>query len=257
MITLLSPAKSLDETPVTPVIPVTEPLFHKETQVLLKVTKKLKPADLKRLMHISDSLSALNHQRFKAFADQDALPAALMFDGDVYTGLRARELDGEALTFAQDHLRILSGLYGLLRPLDTIRPYRLEMGTSLKTTKGDTLYAYWGDRIAKQINADAKAADTDTVLNLASQEYARAALTKALKPKIIEVKFLEIKDDQAKMISFFAKKARGLMARYIIDHRITDPKAAKAFNSEGYRFVEEQSTDTVWTFSRRQPEPKT
>ncbi|BEV12551.1 peroxide stress protein YaaA [Asticcacaulis sp. DW145] len=251
MILLLSPAKSLDETPVSPPVPATEPRFTRETQSLLKVMKGKKPADLQRLMDISAKLGELNHQRYKAFTDQPALPAALMFDGDVYTGLKARDLDAEGLAFAQDHVRILSGLYGLLRPLDLIRPYRLEMGTGLETSKGNTLYAFWGDRIAKEIVADAKATGSDTVLNLASQEYARAALTKALKLKVIEVKFLEIKGDKTSMISFFAKKARGLMARYVIDHRITDPQAAKGFDSEGYRFVPEQSSETVWTFSRK------
>jgi len=253
MIILLSPAKSLDETPVTPPLPLSEPRFERETNALLKVMKTQKPADLQRLMDISPKLGELNHQRYAHFNEQPALPAALMFDGDVYTGLKARDLEADALTFAQDHIRILSGLYGLLRPLDQIRPYRLEMGTGLETSKGHNLYAFWGERIAKEIVTDAKAAGTDTVLNLASQEYARAALGKALRLKVIEVKFLEIKGDKTSMISFFAKKARGLMARYIIDHRITDPEAAKGFDSEGYRFVPEQSTDKVWTFSRRHP----
>ncbi|MFT3998110.1 MAG: peroxide stress protein YaaA [Asticcacaulis sp.] len=253
MILLLSPAKSLNETPVTPPAALSAPRFERETASLLKVMKKQKPSDLQRLMDISAKLGELNHHRYKHFTDQAALPAALMFDGDVYTGLKARDLDADGLDFAQAHVRILSGLYGLLRPLDTIRPYRLEMGTSLETTKGHTLYAFWGDRIAKEIAADARAAGTDTVLNLASQEYARAALTKALKLKVIEVKFLEIKDEKTSMISFFAKKARGLMARYVIDNRITDPERAKSFDSEGYRFVPEQSTDTAWTFSRRHP----
>ncbi|UDF02194.1 peroxide stress protein YaaA [Asticcacaulis sp. AND118] len=253
MILLLSPAKSLDETPVTPPLATSEPRFARETHSLLKVMKTQKPADLQRLMDISAKLGELNHHRYKGFADQPALPAALMFDGDVYTGLRARDLDAEGLAFAQDHVRILSGLYGLLRPLDLIRPYRLEMGTGLATAKGANLYAFWGDRIAKAIVADAGAVGTKTVLNLASQEYARAALTKALRLKVIEVKFLEIKEDKTSMISFFAKKARGLMARYVIDNRITDADKAKAFDSEGYRFVPEHSTDTVWTFSRKHP----
>ncbi|MDC7681652.1 peroxide stress protein YaaA [Asticcacaulis sp. BYS171W] len=253
MIILLSPAKSLDETPFTPAQATSEPRFTRDTQSLLKVMKKQTPADLKRLMDISDKLAEMNHARYKGFADQAALPAAMMFDGDVYTGLRARDLDADGLAFAQDHVRILSGLYGLLRPLDLIRPYRLEMGTSLETSKGGTLYAFWGDRIAKEINADAKSVETTTVLNLASQEYARAALTRALKPKVVNVKFLEIKDGKTSMISFFAKKARGLMARYVIDHRITDPEAAKGFDYEGYRFVPEASSDVEWTFSRRHP----
>lgn len=253
MIILLSPAKSLNETPVSADISVSDPRLTKETHTLLKAAQKLKASDLKSLMSISDKLAELNRSRFTHFEDQAVAPAAMLFDGDVYTGLKARELDTQGLQFAQDHLRILSGLYGILRPLDGIRPYRLEMGTALKTTKGDTLYAYWGDRIAQQITEDAQVTGTDTVLNLASQEYARAALTKKLKLRVINVKFLEIKGDKTQMISFFAKKARGLMARYIIDNRITEPEAAKGFNSEGYRFVAETSTETEWVFSRKHP----
>lgn len=253
MIILLSPAKSLDETPVNLTEALTEPRFEHETRALLKVMKAQKPSDLQRLMDISAKLGELNHRRYQAFGEQTALPAAMMFDGDVYTGLSARTLETDALAFTQSHVRILSGLYGLLRPLDLIRPYRLEMGTGLETAKGHTLYAFWGDRIAKEIVADAKASGTDTVLNLASQEYARAALTPALKLRVIEVKFLEIKGEKTSIISFFAKKARGLMARYIIDHRLTDPEAVKAFDTDGYRFVAEQSTPEQWTFSRRHP----
>lgn len=256
MLILLSPAKSLDETPVQADIASSAPSLIKETEGLLKVTQKLKPADLKALMGISDKLAQLNRDRYTHFADQPETPAAMLFDGDVYTGLKARELDPEALAFAQDHVRILSGLYGVLRPLDAIRPYRLEMGTRLKTRRGDTLYEWWGDRIPKQLNADAETAGTDTVLNLASQEYAKAALTKALKLKVIEVKFLEIKGDKTQMISFYAKKARGLMARYVIDYRITDVQAAKRFDSEGYGFVPEASDETHWVFSRRIPDDK-
>jgi len=253
MLILLSPAKSLNETPVAADMPVSEPRLMKETQTLLKTTKKLTAADLKALMGISDKLAELNRERFAHFEAQAVTPAAMLFDGDVYTGLKARDLGPEARDFAQDHVRILSGLYGLLRPLDGIRPYRLEMGTSLKTAAGDSLYAFWGERIARQITEDAKAAGTDTVLNLASQEYARAALTKGLKLRVITVKFLEIKGDKTRMISFFAKKARGLMARYIIDNRLTDAESAKGFDYEGYRFVPEQSDDRQWTFSRKHP----
>ncbi|MFT4090854.1 MAG: peroxide stress protein YaaA [Asticcacaulis sp.] len=253
MLILLSPAKSLNETPVSTDISVTEPRLSKETHALLGVTKKLKAADLKSLMGISDKLAELNRSRFAHFDEQAITPAAMLFDGDVYTGLKARELNADEQAFAQDHVRILSGLYGLLRPLDGIRPYRLEMGTSLKTAKGETLYAYWGSRIAKLIAEDAKAIGTDTVLNLASQEYARAALTIDLKLNVVNVRFLEIKGDKTQMISFFAKKARGLMARYIIENRITDPETAKGFSTDGYRFVPQQSGEHDWVFSRRHP----
>ncbi|MEM9965799.1 MAG: peroxide stress protein YaaA [Asticcacaulis sp.] len=253
MLILLSPAKSLNEAPVSKDISTSAPRLGKETETLLKVAKKLKSADLKALMGISDNLAELNRARFAHFDDQAVTPAAMLFDGDVYTGLKARELDAGGLDFAQQHVRILSGLYGVLRPLDGIRPYRLEMGTSLKTAKGNSLYAFWGERIATQLSEDAKSAGTDTVLNLASQEYARAALTKGLKLRVVNVKFLEIKGDKTQMISFFAKKARGLMARYVIDNRITNPEAAKGFDYEGYRFVPEASDDKQWTFSRKHP----
>jgi uncharacterized protein len=253
MIILLSPAKSIDTSAMHEDITMSEPRFGHETQALLKVMKKLKSEDLQNLMEISVKLGDLNALRFKHFFDQDALAAAMLFDGDVYEGLKARELERDSLHFAQDHVRILSGLYGLLRPLDATRPYRLEMGTALETTKGHTLYSFWDQKIAKQINLDAKAVGTDTVLNLASQEYAKAALNKALKLKVIEVKFLELKSDKAQMVSFFAKRARGLMARFLIDNQITEARFIKDFNTDGYRFQPEDSTDTAYVFSRKYP----
>ncbi len=255
MLTLLSPAKSLDVSPVTPVIEATQPIFDDKTQRLLKTMKGKSARAIGELMHVSKALSDLNHGRYQNFESQESLPAALMFDGDVYTGLKARELDAKAMAFAQDHVRILSGLYGVLRPMDLIRPYRLEMGTSLKVGKATSLYGFWGEDIGKSLMSELRAQGADTILNLASQEYARAALTKGLKARVINVRFLETKGNEAKMISFFAKTARGLMARFVIDNRIDDADGIKAFDYGGYTFRDDLSKPDEWTFSRPQPAP--
>jgi uncharacterized protein len=256
MIVLLSPAKSLNEAPLEFEASVSEPRLTRETAALLKVMKRKKPKDLMALMDISQGLGELNRARFVGFDAQTPLPAAMMFDGDVYTGLRMRELDADGIAFAQDHIRILSGLYGLLRPMDMIRPYRLEMGTGLKTTKGDTLYEFWGPKIAKLLMDDLKALGDKTVVNLASIEYGRAAVNKNLKAEVIIPRFLELKDNQARTISFLAKKARGLMARYMIDHRLTRPEDLKGFDSEGYQYRADLSKGADWVFARPQPEAK-
>ncbi len=179
--------------------------------------------------------------------------AAFAFNGDVYSGLKARELDKKGLAYAQDHIRILSGLYGLLKPMDGIQPYRLEMGTSLKTKRGKTLYAFWGDRIANALNEQGRGAKDPTLVNAASQEYFGAVDLKALKLPVVNLRFLEEKDGEAKVISFYAKKARGLIARYAIDHRLKKATDLKGFDSEGYRFQASASTDDEWVFSRPQP----
>jgi uncharacterized protein len=255
MLTLISPAKSLDLTPPETAAAPTQPRFPAETEKLIKALKKLKPKAIAELMDISKALSELNHGRFQGFEDQAAMPAVFMFDGDVYTGLQARSLDSDGIAWAQDHLRILSGLYGVLKPLDAIRPYRLEMGSQLKVGRANSLYQFWGDTIAKSLLAEAKAAGTDTLINLASTEYSRAALTPALKLKVISPRFLEIKGNEAKIVSFFAKKARGLMARYMIDHRIDRADGLKDFDSEGYSFRADLSKDGDWVFTRPQPDP--
>ncbi|MDC7674916.1 peroxide stress protein YaaA [Asticcacaulis machinosus] len=253
MLILLSPAKSLNTDPVADWIKPTAPRFTPHTKALLEVMKTKSPADLRGLMDISDDLAELNYRRYQRFSRQEVLPAAMIFDGDVYDGLKAREMDENALLWAQDRLRILSGLYGALRPLDQMRPYRLEMGTALPTGKGKSLYAFWGDDIALSLSKDAKAVKTDTILNLASHEYARSALTKSLKLKVINTRFLDEKDGKARIVSFFAKRARGLMARYIIDNRIENIEEAKAFDIDGYSFKPESSTNSEWVFSRPQP----
>lgn len=178
------------------------------------------------------------------------MQAAFAFAGDVYQGLDARSLDRDSLSWAQDHLRILSGLYGLLRPLDRIQPYRLEMGTRLKTRRGSSLYDFWGDRISKALNADADGQTDPTLVNLASQEYFGAIDAKALKLPVVNIHFREEKDGESRIISFFAKKARGTMARYAIDQRIDRAEDLKAFDRDGYAFRAEPSTETDWIFTR-------
>jgi len=254
MLTLISPAKSLDTTPHEIGLAVTEPRFLDATAKLLKSAQRLKPKALGELMDISPALSRLNYERFQGFNAQTAQPCVFMFDGDVYDGLQARTLDSQDLSWAQDHLRILSGLYGVLRPLDEIRPYRLEMGSQLKTGRAHSLYQFWGDILAKSLNEDLKAQDNRLLVNLASQEYARAALTKALKATVISPRFLEVKGNEAKIVSFFAKKARGLMARYMIDHRVDRADGLKDFKVAGYTFRTDLSSDNDWVFSRPQPE---
>ncbi len=254
MLTLISPAKSLDETPHDSGLAATEPRFLDGTAKLLKSAQRLKPKAIGELMDISKALSQLNYERYQGFAAQTARPCIFMFDGDVYVGLKARTMDSEALAWAQDHLRILSGLYGVLRPMDEIRPYRLEMGSQLKTGRAHSLYQFWGDTLAKSLTAELKAQGGDTIVNLASQEYARAALTKALKAQVVSPRFLEIKGNEAKIVSFFAKKARGLMARYLIDHRIDRPDGLKDFDVAGYTFRADLSSGGDWAFTRPQPE---
>ncbi len=255
MLTLLSPAKSLD-TSVHDAAPApTAPLFADETARLLAKMKTLKPKAIGELMDISKALSELNHGRYQGFEAQEPMSAAFLFDGDVYDGLQARTLDAEALKWAQDHVRILSGLYGVLRPLDAIRPYRLEMGTSLKVGRANSLYAFWADKLARALLAESQAQGADSLVNLASNEYSRAALTPALKLRVISPRFLEVKGNEAKIISFFAKKARGLMARYIVDHRVDRVEGLKDFSVAAYAFRADLSKDGDWVFSRPQPEP--
>ncbi len=254
MLIVLSPAKRLDFTEPSPDVAATQRRFFEDTASLSKTARNQTQADLRRLMGISADLAKLNQARFKAF-DPEALDtgvqAAFAFAGDVYQGLDARTLDKAGLAFAQDQLRILSGLYGLLRPLDRIQPYRLEMGTRLKTRRGNSLYDFWGDRISKQLNADAESHADRTLVNLASQEYFGAVDAKALKLPVVTPHFREEKDGENRIISFFAKKARGTMARFVIDQRLETASDLKAFDRDGYRFQKAASTDTDWIFTRR------
>jgi cytoplasmic iron level regulating protein YaaA (DUF328/UPF0246 family) len=259
MLLILSPAKTLDFTPPDPSVPSTTPQMAAQTKKLAAVARKLSASDLKRLMNISDKLAELNVARFRDFKIKDpeeGVQAALAFAGDVYDGLAARTLDLAGLEWMQARVRILSGLYGLLRPLDRIQPYRLEMGVRLATERGATLYDFWGDRPAKALRDDAKGHADPTVVNLASQEYFGAVDVKALKLPVVTCHFKEESEAGVRIISFYAKLARGLMARYAIDHRLDQADALKGFDTAGYAYVKSLSTATDWTFVRPQPAPK-
>jgi hypothetical protein len=257
MLVVLSPAKKLDWADVAHLSP-SLPEFQDEANTLAGHARQLQVADLQKLMGISEALATLNRDRFKAFepasTQENAKPAALAFAGDTYHGLEAGTLDDEAMLWAQDHLRILSGLYGVLRPLDRIQPYRLEMGSRLKTRRGATLYAFWGDRISNALNTQADVLGTNTLVNCASQEYFGAVDVKALKPRIITPVFLEEKAGKAKIVSFFAKKARGSMARFMIDQRINDPEGLKDFDTGGYTYRPDLSEGDRWVFLRAYPD---
>ncbi len=256
MLTVISPAKSLDFAP-TPHVG-TQPAFQADAIRLAKTMRGQTLGDLRKLMDISDDLARLNRDRFRSFQDApDAIatkPAALAFNGDTYQGLEAKSLNADDLTYAQTHLRILSGLYGLLRPLDAIQPYRLEMGSRLKTRRGATLYDYWGDALAKALTAHAADIGTDTLINCASQEYFGAADRKALKLRVITPQFLEVKDDRPRMVSFFAKRARGAMARFIVENRIDDATGIRDFATGGYAYDTALSTDFAPVFTRPYPD---
>ena len=254
MLMVVSPAKALNFTAPERSAPLTTPQLKDDIAVLAKTTARLKRGDLKKLMGISDALAELNYQRFQAFDPEceEGMQAAFAFDGDVYKGLAARELDKPALAWAQTHLRILSGLYGLLRPLDAIQPYRLEMGSAVKTRRGGNLYAFWGARIAEALSADLEGHDDAVLVNLASQEYFGAVPPKALKRPLVTCHFKELKAGaDAKVISFFAKRARGRMARYAIDNRIDRAEGLKSFDADGYAFQPELSGDHDWVFTRQ------
>ena len=255
MLMVISPAKSLDFTAPDQVLPLTTPELKPQIAELAKATRKLTVADLRRLMHISEKLAVLNHARFQDFDAQveDGLQAVIAFNGDVYAGLNARSLDAKAMNWAQDHIRILSGLYGVLRPLDALQPYRLEMGIRLKTKRGASLHDFWRAAVAPHLEAHARTRKEPTIVNLASQEYSGAVDRSALTVPMLDIGFKEEKDGELKIVSFYAKRARGLMARYAIDHRIENPADLKSFNIDGYRFQSDLSNEGSWTFTRPQP----
>ena len=254
MLFLLSPAKSLDyETPLGDV-PHTQPQFKAQSQALIEVLRTQSPQQIASLMDLSDALSALNVARYAAWSPRSTLrnarPAVLAFNGDVYEGLQARTLPVAALEWAQQHVAILSGLYGVLRPLDLLQPYRLEMGTRLATPQGSNLYQFWGSSIAQHLNQRLRADTSPVVVNLASQEYFKAVDRKTLKAPVVECVFEDYKGGAYKVISFHAKRARGLMARYAIEHRITTPEGLKHFDSEGYAHAPEVSVLDRLVFRR-------
>ncbi len=253
MLIVLSPAKSLDlDSPPTTTTHTT-PRFIDRAAELIKVLKPYSPAEVGALMDISDQLAVLNVTRYADWHPDHARArqAVMSFDGDVYTGLDARTLAAPALDYVQARVRILSGLYGLLRPLDGMHPYRLEMGTRLANPRGKDLYAFWGDAVTAALNEDAAAASATALVNLASEEYFRSVRPKLLDVPVIAPVFEDWKNGKYKIISFFAKRARGMMARYAAVNGITDPEQLKAFDVDGYAFAPEASTAKSWVFRRR------
>lgn len=258
MIIVISPAKTLDF--ATPPITQThsQPDFLDDSAILIDELRKLEPDQIGAMMSISANLATLNSNRYFAwqrpFTLQNAKQAIFAFKGDVYTGLDADTMNESELAFAQDHLRILSGLYGVLRPLDLMQAYRLEMGTSFKNSRGNNLYEFWGDKITQALNREFEKQHDNILINLASQEYFQSVQSDKLKARIITPVFKDEKNGVYKIISFFAKKARGLMSRYIIRNQLTNPEAIKNFDVAGYRYSATDSTENEWIFTR--PETK-
>ncbi|WP_420010889.1 peroxide stress protein YaaA [Tateyamaria sp.] len=255
MLVVISPAKRLDWAARD--VEMTEPAMQDDAVRLVKTARNLTLGNLKSLMSLSDDLARLNRDRFQAFADAPDVdttrPAMLAFAGDTYQGLEAASLSEADVAYAQDHLRILSGLYGLLRPLDGIQPYRLEMGSRLKTRRGASLYDYWRDDLSRALNAQAEAVNSDVLVNCASQEYFGAVAPKALKPRVVTPVFMEDKGQGPKIVSFFAKRARGAMARHMIQNQVRDMDGLKAFDADGYVFQPSQSDDDRLVFVRPYP----
>ena len=257
MLFLLSPAKSLDYESPLPAIQPSEPQFVPQSAELMATLKKKTPKQIAALMDLSEALAQLNADRYKAWSPQfsqaNARPAVLAFNGDVYEGLDAKSLKAKDLKWAQDHVAILSGLYGVLRPLDLMQPYRLEMGTALKHGKANNLYQFWGAQIAQHLNAQLAQQKNPIIVNLASQEYFKAVDRKVLQAQVLECVFQDFKNGQYKIISFFAKRARGLMARYAIQHQVKTPQDLQGFNAEGYAFAPDISRADRLVFRRTAP----
>ncbi len=258
MLAVLSPAKSLDFESTLPTKRATQPLFREQAAQLVEILRDYSPEDLSRLMDISQRLGELNYQRYQQwqlpFSLDNARQAIFAFTGDVYTGLDVHEFGQDDLAFAQDHLRVLSGLYGILRPLDLIQAYRLEMGTSLSNPAGRNLYDFWSDTVTRQLNRELAKQDSPLLVNLASNEYARVIDEKALDGEIITPVFKDYKNGQYKIISFYAKKARGMMAAHIVRERATNRDDLTRFKAGGYRYSSEESTADKPVFLRKQAE---
>jgi len=250
MLVVLSPAKKLNMNSSIDVV-TTIPKFSKNAIELASIANNLKLTELQSLMGISENLAKLNADRFASFGNQVTSPAALSFAGDTYVGLNAKTLKKNDLEWAQNHLRIISGLYGLLRPLDKIEPYRLEMGSKLNTPNGDTLYDYWNKEIAIAINELSEKNGSKVLVNCASQEYFKAVNLNSLIPEVVTPVFMEERNGKNKIISFFAKKARGLMARYIIEKRITKKEDLKNFNLDNYIYEKNLSSEKELVFLRK------
>jgi len=255
MLIFLSPAKSLDYKTPPQVATYTQPVFLKQSEILIKQLRKLSPAGIANLMDLSDPLALLNFNRYAdwklPFTPENAKQAVLAFDGDVYDGLAAKTLSVADLDFAQQHVRILSGLYGILRPLDLMQPYRLEMGTKFANKGGKDLYAFWGERLLKAINAELAAMPRPVAVNLASEEYFKAAVGRKINGMLIQPVFEDWKNGKYKIISFYAKRARGLMTRYAVVNRLDEPEGLKGFDYDGYAFASEVSDEKHWVFRRR------
>ncbi|MCF6256583.1 MAG: peroxide stress protein YaaA [Gammaproteobacteria bacterium] len=255
MLIIISPAKTLDyETPAKTKIS-TQPGYLDDSEELISRLRQLSSLDISELMKISIKIADLNFDRYEAwskeFNKENAKQAVLAFKGDVYTGLDAESFNSKDFSFAQKHLRILSGLYGLLRPLDLMQPYRLEMGTRLSTDRGKNLYEFWGLAITNGLNAQLKKIQSDYLINLASNEYFKAAKPKELNTQIITPAFKDYKDGKYKTIGIYAKKARGMLSRYIIKNQLSDPEDIKTFNEDGYAFDKSLTQDNLWVFSRK------
>ncbi len=253
MIAIISPAKTLDfEHPYDG--EETFPRFKTEANKLVKVLRKKDSADLRSLMNISEKLADLNVERFENYSitkrPSYAKQAVFAFRGDVYRGLDVDSLNKESIAYLQEHLRILSGLYGLLRPLDVIQPYRLEMGTHLSVNGYNSLYEFWGTKISRALNKDMKEQEDDVIINLASQEYFKAANTKALKSHVIDIVFKDFNHGAYKIIAVYAKMARGLMVRYMAEHKITNPAELKGFDYDGYAYDDSESDKNTYVFKR-------
>lgn len=254
MLALLSPAKTLDFSPLVAPAKSSEPVLLDQSEQLVQVSRKLTGQDLMKLMKISKGLATLNVRRFKEFqtpfTDDNAKPAIFAFKGDTYVGFDVDRLDEQALDYAQDHVRILSGLYGLLRPLDLMQPYRLEMGIKLKTSRGKDLYSFWGDRITDAINDALEPKRDGIVVNLASNEYIKSVRPEKLKARFVSCVFKEVRGGHARVVGLKAKRARGMMARFICQRRVSEVEALLSFDETGYRYRPEHSTDDVLEFHR-------
>ncbi len=257
MIITLSPSKGQDfETPVS-VKHITRPQMLEESLLLINELRKYKAGQIQESMAVSENIAKLNVDRYQSFStpftEKNARPALFAFKGGVYRGIPVEDYTQEDLDFAQDHLRMLSGLYGCLRPLDLIQPYRLEMKTRLKNPRGENLYQFWGDRLTDCLNAELKNHQEPTLINLASNEYFKAVKPKLLDGRLLNIAFKEEKNGKARIIAVFAKRARGMMADYIIRNRLEESEAIKAFDREGYRYSQQDSDDKQWVFVRPQP----
>jgi cytoplasmic iron level regulating protein YaaA (DUF328/UPF0246 family) len=260
MLITLSPSKGQDFEVVLPTSMHSQPRQLKQSQDLIDVLKQYDVATIRQMMTVSEKIAQLNVKRFSTFSQpfttDNAKPALFAFTGDVYSGIKKEHYNKEDLAYAQQHLRILSGLYGALRPMDLIQPYRLEMKTKLKTPRGNTLYQFWDERITDSLNHDLETQQEATLINLASNEYFKAVKPKKLQGRLLNIAFKETKEDKTRIIAIFAKRARGMMTDFMLKHRIEYSEDLKAFNQAGYTYAPSISTTDQWVFTRLQPQSK-